>query len=193
MSKNNKVKYVAIAQRAKAKPAAGAAKRPPSPLGQMRDALADGALHFLAFDVPGEAFSRPPSLGVSHPEHDAAGGRCLRLGNGKADAFSQGSTEGYGIRLPDALEAAASGRKVRVSVVARCAAGAGSRFAIAYSTNEVGNSGWQWRAAGPDWSVHAMDYDVPKMKDGKGDFVGLLPEPLGHPATEFLCLAIRLA
>src|SRR5208337_2273271 len=62
----------------------------------------------------------------------------LRLAGGDAGAPSNGPTGGYSIRVPDELERAASGRPIRVRVVARATDSAPStRLAVAYSTNDV--------------------------------------------------------
>jgi hypothetical protein len=113
------------------------------------------------------------------------GRRILRLSDGNVDASSAGKTGGFSIRVPDAFERLASGRNIRVRVMARAAQGAAAaRFAIAYSTNEVGNSGWRWFNVTPQWSIVEMSYSVPQMKNGNGDFIGLLPEPALAPGIE---------
>jgi hypothetical protein len=117
----------------------------------------------------------------------------LRLANGDPKAHSAGATGGYSIRVSDETELAASGKPVRVLVVARAAEAApSSRLAVAYSTNEVGNSGWRWLPVGQEWAELEMDYDVPPMKDGRGDFIGLLPDKQGAPAVEVSAVALRV-
>jgi hypothetical protein len=117
----------------------------------------------------------------------------LRLANGDPKAHSAGPTGGYSIRVSDQTELAASGKPVRVLVVARVAAAApSSRLAVAYSTNEVGNSGWRWFSVGQEWAELEMDYDVPPMRDGHGDFIGLLPDEQGAPAVEVSAVAVRV-
>lgn len=117
----------------------------------------------------------------------------VRLAKGHAKANSGGVTNGYSIRLPDAVELAASGRQVCVKVVARAAEAGGSRFAIAYSTNEVGNSGWRWRDATPEWSSFGMEFDVPVMKNGNGDFVGILPDVEGKPGVDICFVSVHVS
>ena len=67
-----------------------------------------------------------------------------------------------------------------------------SRLAVAYSTNDVGNSGWRWFPVGQEWAELEMDYDVPPMKNGRGDFIGLLPDKQGAPAVEVSAVALRV-
>jgi len=112
----------------------------------------------------------------------------LRLSDGSSIAKSGGMTGGYSLRVPDEFEAAASGKTITVTAVARAAA-ATTRFALAYSTNEVGNSGWRWFDATTEWSAFEMSYAVPKMKAGKGDFIGLLAGPAGTAAVEIGAVA----
>lgn len=117
----------------------------------------------------------------------------LRLLNGNVGSASSGYTGGYSIRVPDAFESIASGAQVSIRVVARSSSATKSRFAVAYSTNEVGNSGWRWFNAVPSWSLFSMQYDVPKMHEGRGDFVGLLPDVGNNPGTEFAFLGVSVA
>ncbi len=124
----------------------------------------------------------------NHIEGD--GHTYMRLCNGSQNAGSQGITGGYSIRLPDAVEAEASGHRVTIKIAARAANVTRSRFALAYSTNEVGNSGWRWFDAAKEWSVYAVEWDVPTMRKGNGDFIGILPDVLGKPGTEFGFLAV---
>lgn len=98
----------------------------------------------------------------------------IRLYNGPAVAAPSGVTGGFSIRLPDAVERAVSGRRITVMTVARAAVAANARFAAAYSTNDVGNSGWRWFDAGARWDYFHMQFDVPQMRKANGDFLGLL-------------------
>jgi len=161
-------------------------------LGVIRSKLSEDASFFCAFSKDTSPLKLPPEMIVSH-HIKGDGCEYLCLSNGSSTAASGGITGGYSIRLPDAVEAQASGHPVTVKVAARAIEGSQSRFALAYSTNEVGNSGWRWFDATPDWSVHAMEWDVPVMRKGNGDFIGILPDIHGKPGTEFGCLAVFVA
>lgn len=103
----------------------------------------------------------------------------VRLSGVQSNASANGAPGIY-LRLPDAFERAASGRTVRVTVVARRAAESPSRsFAVAYSTSEVGNSGWRRFTATAEPARHAFVYDVRPMAKGFGDFIGILPDTEG--------------
>lgn len=93
---------------------------------------------------------------------------------------SGGSTHGVFVRVSDEFEQAASGNRIRVSITAkRSEENAAETFAIAYSTNEVGNSGWQSFQAGEDFEIFVFKYDVRPMREGKGDFVGVWADVTG--------------
>jgi len=148
------------------------------------------AAYFRAFDQEFEPFAVPPSI-VALKGQTPVGLPYLRLSNGDADAHSWGTTGGYSIRLPDAVEARASGRRIVIKIVARAARADRARFALTYSTNEVGNSGWSWFDAAAEWAVHTMQW-VPPMKKGNGDFLGILPDAEGKAGVELCYLAIAV-
>ena len=143
--------------------------------------------------ITGDAATTPARMNCSKHFDATNEIEYITLTNGNPNVISSGATGGYSIRLPDAIEAAASGHHIVVSVIARAAQNNQSRFALAYSTNEVGNSGWRWFNAGEEWSIHTMEYDVPVMKNGNSDFVGILVESEGQPGTEFYFLTIAIS
>jgi len=164
-----------------------------NPLEALRFRMAESAAYFHPFDAGSVPFRIAADMNCSNYTDEQTGTAYIRLANGKPDAASTQATEGYSVRLPDNVEAAANGCLVSVNVVARAAGGAQSRFALAYSTNEVGNSGWRWQEAGSEWSVFTMEYFVPVMIKGNGDFVGILPEADGGSGTEFCYLSVDIA
>jgi hypothetical protein len=167
------------------------AAKPDNSLEALRSRIAQSAAYFHPFEIGSVPFRIAAGMICSNYTDEKTGTGYISLASGKTNAASHGPTEGYSIRLPDTIEAAASGRRVSVNVVARAAGCAQSRFALAYSTNDVGNSGWRWQDAGPEWSVFTMEYDVPVMKKGNGDFVGILPDTEGRSGTEFCYLSVN--
>ncbi|WP_424361842.1 hypothetical protein [Methylocystis parvus] len=153
--------------------------------------LEQAAAYFRAFDQDFKPFAVPRAI-VAFKGQTPNGLPYLRLSNGDADAHSWGTTGGYSIRLPDAVEARASGRRIVVKIVARAANADQARFALAYSTNDVGNSGWIWFDATVQWAVHTMQWDVPPMQNGNGDFLGILPDAEGKAGAEFCYVAIAV-
>jgi hypothetical protein len=125
---------------------------------------------------------------------DAQGRTFLRLRGGAEDASSGGATGGFAIQVPPEVARAASGRTVRVSALARVEAGMpGTQFALTYSTNEAGNSGWHWFEATPQWSAYEILYAVPEVVKGKnGAFIGLLPAIAGKAGIEIVAVAARV-
>ena len=52
-----------------------------------------------------------------------------------------------------------------------------AELSLAYSTNEVGNTGWRKFSVGQQYEAKSFEWDVPTMKKGLGDYVGILPAP----------------
>ena len=137
-----------------------------------------GAVFQIALDgSPREQVIVPQGM-LAEPAKTADGTTVLHLSGGDCTAASAGRTGGFSIRVPDSIEAAASGERVRVTVNARSARGAGLvEFSLAYSTNEVGNSGWRKFMVGQQFQPMSFEFDVPTMRSGNGDYVGILPAP----------------
>ena len=90
-------------------------------------------------------------------------------------ASSAGRTGGIVFEIPSTFETLASGNSIRIEIEAR-ATNAGE-IAVAYSTNEVGNSGWQVMPVTTDFSTSYFEFNVPAAREGRGDFLGILPDP----------------
>lgn len=108
--------------------------------------------------------------GVSYVIARTDGGFAAQISNVPANALASGATQGVSIRLPDSMEDAASGMQVRVTV--RAASPAGGRLGAAYSTAEVGSSGWQEFALTPTPADYTFDYSVGAKINGGGDYLG---------------------
>ena len=175
-------------------PAGSEISQPPKTpsLMELRAELARDATFFHTFQAGAKPFSIDKGMSAAIAT-DESGVEYLAIAKGSPEAKPWGVTEGYSIRVPDEVEAAASGNHVVVTTIARSAGGGQSRFAVAYSTNEVGNSGWRWFAVGPEWSLHEMRFVVPPMIKGNGDFVGVLPEPEEKTGVELACVAVKVA
>jgi hypothetical protein len=89
-----------------------------------------------------------------------------------ANASSRGQTEGVYWELPADFEARASGHTIRISVRSR--SDAALLFSGAYSTNDVGNSGWQSLNSSTQFETVSFEYDIRPLRDGRGDFFGIL-------------------
>ena len=95
------------------------------------------------------------------------------------DADSSGRTGGVSLRLPDEFERAFSGSLIEVSVDAY-AFEIPNSISVAYSTNEVGNSRWQTFNLSRTNQTYSFEYRIRKKIDGKGDYIGLLPNSNGE-------------
>lgn len=114
------------------------------------------------------------------PVLDAGSGSPLVRLSGVQSNASPAAQPGIYVRLPEDFENEASGRKVRISVVARRAPGGTNKtFAVSYSTSEVGNSGWQKFTLTDQLSRYSFVYDVPQKVKGEGDFIGFMPDADG--------------
>lgn len=92
-----------------------------------------------------------------------------------------GGMPGISLVMPAWVEAAAQGRRVEVEVVARRAGEkSAAAFAVGYSTNDVGNSGWRTFQLTNDFQTFSFRYQVPPINEGRLDFVGILPDADGE-------------
>lgn len=111
--------------------------------------------------------------------------RTVVLGSRVADPSPRGRTGAPHMFVPKAIESEAAGRTVRVSVEARAdAAQPSPAFAVAYSTNSDGNSGWTRYVPTADYQTYTLDYDVPAPAPGEDavsnfDFIGLNADTTG--------------
>jgi hypothetical protein len=92
---------------------------------------------------------------------------------------SNGKTNGVSFELPAGLEEQLSGKLINIHVVATSDT-EGEAF-LAYSTNEVGNSGWMSLPVKTTDSVASFQYSVRELREGRGDFIGI--DPNGHSLT----------
>jgi len=99
----------------------------------------------------------------------------VRLSGHVENASSQGKP-GIWLQVSDSIEKAASGNVIIVDALVRMAT-AGGPIGLAYSTNEVGNSGWRTQEATTEFKTVSFTYQVPPMKNGGGDYIGILPDP----------------
>jgi hypothetical protein len=160
-------------------------------LTDLKAELASKAAYFQDFPSDAPPFAIPTGM-MAAVKTDETGVEYLALAHGDAAAPPNGSTGGYSVRVPDAVESAASGNRVIVRVTARTAGDGGGRFALAYSTNEVGNSGWRWFTTGPDWATYTLQYDVAPMIMGNGDYIGILPQPAGEFGVDLGCISVEV-
>lgn len=91
-----------------------------------------------------------------------------------SSGFAGGKTAGASIAIDSDCEKLVSGNTIELTFSARSAAS--TKLKAAYSTNEVGNSGWRTFEVTPQFETYKFEYHVPNLKSGGSDFVGFLPE-----------------
>jgi len=116
------------------------------------------------------------SLGVEVPavlKHYYLPTGSLVLSGSLIEPASTGKTSGASFGVSPEDETNFSGKTITIKVVSSSAQ-AGEAF-LAYSTNEVGNSGWLAFPVNTDESIASVTYNVPTMSEGMGDFIGIDP------------------
>lgn len=95
-------------------------------------------------------------------------------------ADASGTTVATRIVIPEAVALAFGGRRVRISLYAKQpATNAATAFAVAYSTNDVGNSGWQQFTPTTSWTRFEFTYDVSNPGVGGVDYLGICGDANG--------------
>lgn len=146
----------------------------PTPDPVMEPAPAQTATLDAVFDfstLEEEIFTAPDGFNV---DQQIPGGPALLSGN--ADQATPSAAPGISLVIPTELEEAVSGQEVVVEILARLSTP--GEMAMAYSTNEVGNSGWQRFELGTNYERLEMRYDVSEMVNGNKDYLGFLPDPM---------------
>ncbi|MHA7139791.1 phage tail spike protein [Rossellomorea arthrocnemi] len=82
--------------------------------------------------------------------------------------------------IPFEIASAFKTQKVRVSVYAKQTANNSSnQFAMSYSTNKDGNSGWFMFTPTTSWSKYSMEYNVPEATDSSDDWLFIWADTTG--------------
>ncbi len=89
------------------------------------------------------------------------------------------TTGGVYVVVPRNIETQISGKQIRVTVLARKRQQASTEFAVAYSTDQVGNSGWHKFAPTTKYRPYSFTYNVPPMKKANKDYLGIWPDTAG--------------
>ncbi|MCO6185536.1 LysM peptidoglycan-binding domain-containing protein [Rhizobium sp. L1K21] len=106
----------------------------------------------------------------------AEGANAVTL-SGNVEKASPGGKPGLSVAVSPGFEKAASGKKIKVTI--DVTAKEDGTISAAYSTADVGNSGWQSLPVKAGENTVSFEYDVPAMKNGGGDYLGILPDPEG--------------
>ena len=145
---------------------------PAPPVDVVAETLARGAAVFTG----GKQNLRfPPELTVTAIQPD----NHVVVSGTLIDPIPAGQTGGLVFPVPEEIERAASGKLIRIHAVVSSEA-AGEAF-LAYSTNEVGNSGWMPFQVTTEEAAVVLEYSVPVMNEGRDDFIGI--DPKGNTLT----------
>ncbi|MEZ5958976.1 MAG: hypothetical protein R3C30_00925 [Hyphomonadaceae bacterium] len=120
-------------------------------------------------DVVAEDINVP--AGATFSAVEVEGTRVMEISGVGPAAPSAAKTGGVSVRMSDDFENQVSGNTVLVTVRAYSEQ-AGGRLGLAYSTNDVGNSGWRDFALTTTPADYSFTYDVPAKQAGLGDFLG---------------------
>lgn len=90
-------------------------------------------------------------------------------------ATAIGRTQGAFFTIEPENEEQLSGKRIAIKFLARSMDAETPSAKIAYSTAEVGNSGWREFGLTNEYAEYSFEYSVPLMKEGKRDFIGIVP------------------
>ncbi|MBL3601307.1 MAG: hypothetical protein JMN25_15820 [gamma proteobacterium endosymbiont of Lamellibrachia anaximandri] len=100
----------------------------------------------------------------------------------KTAPVSTGTTDAPYLTIPSSIADQFMGNTVRVRFLAKLpSANAAAEFAVAYSTNEVGNSSWQYFTPTDDWVWYEFTYAVPAGTSSE-DYLGIWGDTSGGGA-----------
>lgn len=101
--------------------------------------------------------------------------------SGTVNPASSGAGDTIYIEIPDALRDLFQGQRVVVEIFAKQGPTTPtSSFALAYSTNSIGNSGWSSFTAQSSWEKHSFEYDVPVGNNTSTDYIIINPDITGN-------------
>ena len=135
--------------------------------GAWRNGFEDGS-EFSGWTAPtGHTLTRETSEVFS-------GSSSARIVTATQSSSAAGTTGAVYFAIPEEIALSFGGRKILITCYAKAATSSGaSSFQIAYSTNEVGNSGFSSFTPTTSWQVFAFTYDVPDPVNGGTDFIGI--------------------
>lgn len=133
------------------------------------DPLTDVVYDFSVLDDG--VFTAPDGFTVAHQLPDGP----AQL-SGNVEGEEPEHAPGISLKLPEGAEEAFSGHEIVIEILARLSKP--GQINVAYSTNDVGNSGWRTFDLDTTYQRLEMRYDVPELVNGGSDYLGFLPDPL---------------
>ncbi|MDH2296008.1 hypothetical protein [Cobetia sp. 1AS1] len=107
---------------------------------------------------------------------DFGGEQSAAIGYSGSNPSSGGATGGVNAQISESMAQNFSEKRIRVTGYAKrfpTDSQASSEFAVAYSTAEVGNSGWQRFPVEDNWTLFEFLWDVPGANNGGADYLGI--------------------
>jgi hypothetical protein len=97
-------------------------------------------------------------------------------------ANPSGATDGVSIKVPASLSGEIEAKRVRVTISAARGQNEGisSPFAVVYSTEGAGNSGWRVFDATQQFQDFSMSYLIPRNAGGVPNYVGIWSDISGR-------------
>jgi len=127
---------------------------------------------------------------VNSPVWSGSVALSLYTSRSTSDSSSAGTTDGYYVEIPEEIALEYGGRTVEITIWAR--QDTANAFAVAYSTADVGNSGWRSFFPTSNWQSFRFTYEVPEPSGGGSDYLGLLGDATTNSgATFFDAITIR--
>lgn len=120
-------------------------------------------------DVVAEDINVPAGVVFNPVEIDGA--RVMEISGVPAGAVTTQKTGGVSVRMSADFENRVSGNQLLITVRAYSEQ-SGARLGVAYSTNDVGNSGWREVPLTTTPTDYYVLYNVPTKQAGAGDFLG---------------------
>ncbi len=138
-----------------------------------RSLTADVVFKAIGPDAP--RFAKPQAYETGRAEGERPPARIF---NGFIeDARPGGRTQGIRFDVGSDWETRASGKRIRVSFLAKSSSGGPDTFSAAYSTHKDGSSGWRELAIDGDYKIVSFNYRVPEVTEAGEEIVSILPDP----------------
>lgn len=141
---------------------------PPAPAQDPAIAAFDAAYDFPVTQALVDGLVVPEGLSVAYNDDET-----MTVSGTSAESSPGGTTGGAAITIGSETEAALSEKVITVKIVAK--GEPGSVLSAAYSTNDVGNSGWRTFDMTDSFAEYTFEYSVPAVNRGRDDFLGLSP------------------
>lgn len=141
---------------------------------------------FVGFETETEQNELVVSSGVSKEiVTDAfSGNKAVKMSSIVVNGETTGSGETAYLTIPEALALMFAGQRCVISVVAKQGSTDGSTsFGLAYSTSDVGNSGYSTFTPTSSFKKYSFEYVVPLPTAGGTDFLILNPDLTGSGGT----------